>query len=392
MPIFLGMILGILWLWNSVSAVDFARGADVSWISEMEASGKHFYDDHGQEKEMLEILQEHQLNSIRLRVWVDPDNGWNGKEDVVAKALRAHKLGFRIMIDFHYSDSWADPGQQTIPKAWSSLAITPLIGAIYHHTHEVLEALQVAGITPEWVQIGNETNNGMLWEVGKASTSMPTFARMIDTGYVAAKQVFPHTKVIVHLSNAYDNALFRWMFDGLQSHGAQWDVIGMSLYPEDLTRWRDTANLAFQNMNDMVNRYGKEVMLVEIGMTYSQPDTAKAFIMKMIELVQKVPNRKGLGVFWWEPQCYDWKGYQKGLWQLDGKPSSGLDGFFAQGHHPPPSSSSSEPASHAHHESSSAKPQSSSSSAPAASLHEASPQGEQQFSLPWFDLLGRFKH
>jgi len=200
-----------------VQAAAFANGADVGWLTQMEASGIKFFNASGTQQDCLQVLQGVGMNSIRLRVWVNPSGGWNGQTDVVNKAVRAKNMGFRLMIDFHYSDSWADPGQQTKPAAWASHGIAQLRTDVANHTTAVLNALKSAGVTPEWVQVGNETNNGMLWNDGRASTSMANFASLITSGYNAVKAVFPSAKVIVHISNGYDNALFRWIFDGLQA-------------------------------------------------------------------------------------------------------------------------------------------------------------------------------
>jgi arabinogalactan endo-1,4-beta-galactosidase len=190
------------------AAQTFAKGADVSWITQMEASGYRWYNDNGTQQDVLQILKDHGMNAIRLRVWVNPSGGWNGVNDLVAKAIRARNAGFRIMIDFHYSDSWADPGKQTKPAAWASHNFTQLMNDVYQHTFNTMNTLASNGIFPEWVQVGNETNNGMLWEDGRASANMRNYAWLVNSGYDAVKAVSPNSKVIVHLSNGYDNALF----------------------------------------------------------------------------------------------------------------------------------------------------------------------------------------
>ncbi|HOK50179.1 MAG TPA: glycosyl hydrolase 53 family protein, partial [Sedimentibacter sp.] len=252
-----------------VAAANFAKGADVSWLSQMEEHGYKFYDDNGVAKDCLQILKEHGIDSIRLRVWVNPSNdpysGHCSKEETVRMAKRCADMGFRIMIDFHYSDSWADPGKQYKPAAWNNHDINQLKADVYNHTYDVLSALKSNGVKPEWVQVGNETNDGMLWEEGRASKNMKNFALLINSGYDAVKAVFSDAKVIVHISNGHNNSLFRWIFDGLRSNGAKFDVIGMSLYPE-VDNWSSMSNQCLSNMNDMVSRYGKEIMICEVGM------------------------------------------------------------------------------------------------------------------------------
>ena len=146
----------------------------------MEASGRKFYNSAGTEKECMQLMKDLGMNAIRLRVWVNPVGGWNNTADVVAKALRAKALGMKIMIDFHYSDSWADPGQQTKPAAWVGQDFATLKQSVATHTTSVLNTLKTNGIIPAWVQVGNETNDGMLWPDGKASTNMNNFAQLVN--------------------------------------------------------------------------------------------------------------------------------------------------------------------------------------------------------------------
>ena len=306
---------------------EFAKGADISWITEMEAAGLKFYNATGAAQEGMALMKSLGMNTIRLRVWVNPSPSWNNTADVVAKALRAKALGLRIMINFHYSDSWADPGKQIKPAAWVGKDLAGLKMALAEHTIEVLTALKNNGIEPEWVQVGNETNDGMLWPDGKASTNMSNFAQLFNAGYDAVKSVFPKTKVIAHVSNGYNNSLFRWMFDGLKNNGAKYDVIGMSLYPSP-SNWSTYNQQCLTNMNDMVTRYGKEVMVVEVGMSWDSATESGQFLSDLIAKVKSVPNGKGLGVLYWEPQAYNnWKGYTLGAFDNAGKPTPALNAF-----------------------------------------------------------------
>lgn len=317
----------IIPLEEPTSTSKFVKGADVSWITEMEAAGKKFYTTTGIEKDGMQVLKELGINTIRLRVWVNPSNNWNSTADVVAKAVRAKNLGFLILLNFHYSDSWADPGQQTKPLTWVNQNITQLQTSVYNHTFNTLIALKAAGITPQWVQVGNETNDGMLWPEGKASINMQNFAMLINAGYNAVKAVDNSIKVIVHISNGQDNSLFRWILGGLQTNNAQYDIIGMSLYPEAYN-WSTLNEQCFNNMNDVVARYNKEVMIVEVGMSWDSPTTCKAFLTDIIAKTKQVSNNKGIGVIYWEPQSYaNWKGYTKGAFDNSGKPTVALSAF-----------------------------------------------------------------
>ncbi|MDP4226219.1 MAG: glycosyl hydrolase 53 family protein [Bacteroidota bacterium] len=309
----------------------FAKGADVSWVTQMEANGRKFYNSAGTESECLTLLKSLGMNSIRLRVWVNPSDGWCNTSDLLVKAKRAKNLGMRIMIDFHYSDTWADPSHQTKPAAWTNLSFTDLKTALANHTISVLTTLKNNGITPEWVQVGNETSNGMLWDDGKASANMANYAALTTAGYYAVKSVFPSTKVIVHLNNGYDNSMYRWIFDGLKANGGKWDVIGLSVYPNWFTTANDWANCNTQtlaNMKDLVSRYNSEVMVVECGMNWDNPAGCKNFLTDLIAKVKSVPGNKGKGVFYWEPECnVGWNGYALGAFDNSGKPTVALDAF-----------------------------------------------------------------
>ena len=306
----------------------FAKGADIGWLSEMEAAGVKFYLSNGTEADCITVLKSKGINSLRFRVWVDPENGWCGQADVVKMAVRAKNAGMRVMINFHYSDFWADPGKQNKPKAWMNLNAAGLNQAVYTHTKTVLTALLNAGVVPAWVQIGNETNDGMLWEEGRASKNMAQFAAMLAAGSKAVRETSASSKVIVHISNGYDNAMFKWMFDGLTANKVDYDIIAMSLYP-NVSNWSTLTAQCLSNMNDMVARYKKEIMISEIGMDVSAAATAKLFIQDIISKTKLVNQKKGLGVFYWEPQCYNkWKGYTLGAFDNTGKPTVAMDGFM----------------------------------------------------------------
>ena len=313
--------------------IDFAKGADVGWITEMEASNIKFFNSNGVQQECMQILKDKGINSIRLRAWVNPAKGWNNTKDLVVKAKRAKALGMKLMVDFHYSDDWADPGKQPIPAAWVKLSYDEMKTTLYNYTKHVMDTLKENSITPEWVQVGNENNDGMLWEVGRASKSMANFAGFIKAGYTAGKEVSSSTQVIVHLSNGYDNVLFRNMFDGLKANGASWDIIGLSLYPswapEGVDGWADVNAHCLANMNDMVARYNTPVMVVEVGMPANQPEKSKAFLSDIIAKTKSIANGKGQGVFYWEPQSYNkWSDYELGAFDNNGKPSAAMDAFL----------------------------------------------------------------
>lgn len=305
----------------------FTKGADVSWLTQMESAGIKFYNSSGTEQDCLLILKNLGLNAIRLRVWVNPASGWCNKPDVLAKAIRANNLGLKVMIDFHYSDTWADPGHQTKPAAWVGEDFATLKTSVYNHTTDILSALKANAVTPAWVQIGNETNDGMLWPDGQASVNMSNFAALVNSGYNAVKSIDTSIKVIVHISNGYDNNLFRWIFDGLKNNGAKWDIIGMSLYPSS-ANWSALNAQCLSNMNDMIARYNKDVIICEAGMSWDQASPCNSFLADLIAKTKSVTGGRGLGVFYWEPESYNnWQGYTLGAFDNSGKPTVALNAF-----------------------------------------------------------------
>jgi arabinogalactan endo-1,4-beta-galactosidase len=305
----------------------FAKGADISWLTQMELSGYKFYNSAGAQEDCMQIMKDEGINAIRLRVWVNPTNGWCNTTDMVAKAVRAKALGMKILLDFHYSYVWADPGHQAMPAAWSGQNLAALLTTVHDYTQSVMNSLKAKGITPDWAQVGNETNDGMLWELGRASTNMANFAQLVSAGYQGVKDVSSTTQVIVHISNGYDNSLFRWMFDGLKANNAKYDIIGMSLYPST-TNWSTLNGQCLTNMNDMVTRYNKPVMICEVGMDVTQGATCKSFLSDLITKVNSLPNGMGLGVFYWEPESYNgWQSYGLGAFDITGKPTVALTAF-----------------------------------------------------------------
>jgi arabinogalactan endo-1,4-beta-galactosidase len=311
---------------------EFSKGADVGWLPQMEATGYKFYDSDGKEKDCLLLLKERGMNSIRLRVWVNPSDdkasGHCSKEETVAMALRAQKMGMRIMINFHYSDSWADPAKQFKPKAWEKHTFPELLDDVYNHTFDVINALKIAGVTPEWVQIGNEIPGGMMWPEG-STDNWKQLGQLLNKGYDAVKAVDKKIKVIVHVDEGNNNAKFRKFFDNATEQKVRYDVIGLSYYPYWIKKdYTETiADLQF-NLNDMAKRYNKEVMVVEVGGEDDKIQNTKELLEATIKAVRNVPNHKGIGVLYWEPQgARSWSHYALSAWLENGQPSPALDAF-----------------------------------------------------------------
>lgn len=312
----------------------FAKGADVSWLTQLEYNGTKFYNADGKSQECMALLRDLGMNSIRLRVWVNPEGGWCGKDDVVAKAWRAQQLGMRLMIDFHYSDSWADPGQQDVPAAWKDYNFEEMKQAIANHTIEVLTALKERNIDVEWVQVGNETTDGMLWNdadvsvTGRISKSMSNFAAYVTAGYNAVKTVYPDAKVIVHLDRGNKLSNYTRIFDGLKNNGGKWDVIGMSLYPDWITNqtWEEVTNDCLSNIQTLSTRYNCNVVIAEVGMVWNS-DNAAPFLKKVVDGCKAISTCEG--VFYWEPESYNnYNGYDKGAFDESGKPTTALQEAF----------------------------------------------------------------
>lgn len=315
----------------------FAKGADISWLPQMEATGYKFYNTNGVQQDCFQILKDHGINTIRLRTWVNPSNdkasGHCSKDETVAMAVRAQKWGMKVMIDFHYSDSWADPGKQKKPAAWEGHDFPQLLKDVYDYTFDVMTALKTAGISPEWVQVGNETAGGMIYPEGSTS-NWAQLAQLINKGYDAIKVVSPQSKVILHVDQGNNNQRFRTWFDSAESHNAKYDVIGLSYYPYWL-KGNPSYTLSIDdlgnNLNDMASRYGKEVMVVEVGGEYFKVQDTYDMLIAVQKKVKAVPGGKGLGVLYWEPEgAKSWSQYGLSAWGDDGKSTKALDAFLAE--------------------------------------------------------------
>ena len=343
-----------------VEEVAFARGADVSWASEMEYDMEHnparingsaFKDSKGNTG-LYPVLKAAGVNAIRLRVWVKPEdaNGWSGKDDVVRMAKRAAEAGMSVMIDFHYSDFFADPSRQNTPAEWAGLDLKGLSAKVAEHTKDVLTALKSAGVTPHWVQVGNETRPGMLWETGRLyndkgeiAGGWSNYAALSNAGYDAVKSVFPAAKVIVHIDNAYqDNT---WFFDKLKANGGKFDMIGLSHYPMTNSQmtWKAMNSAAILNIKTLASKYGCKVMVCEVGVKASASEIATS-TQCLTEFMSSVKSLSVCaGVFYWEPQVdgkwrpaiyekqgRNWGAYDMGAFTSDGSaitPTSILSAF-----------------------------------------------------------------
>ena len=329
----------------AVQTPDFAKGADISWASEMEKAGKTFKKADGTPADIFEVLKDCGINSIRLRVWVNPTGGWSGRDDVAALALRAAKAGMALMIDFHYSDFFADPSRQTFPKDWEADKADAAKAAarIKAHTTEVLGTLKDKGISPAWIQIGNETRNGFLWPLGQLWDNSGDikggwirFVQLYNAGYDAAKAVFPKALVMPHLNNAWEDN--NWWFKKFKAEGAKFDAIALSHYPQTESKMtpEQVNSNALNRIAALAAGYGVPVFVAEVGVKPATESASSAVLKAFMDGVRNIPSCKG--VFYWEPEIYGgwrpavysslgWGSYDMGAFSSDGRPTSIMNAF-----------------------------------------------------------------
>ncbi|WP_327351317.1 glycoside hydrolase family 53 protein [Streptomyces sp. NBC_01304] len=294
------------------------KGSDVSSLAKSEAKGGVYRSSSGTSADALGILKSAGQNYARLKVWVNPADGYNNKARVLAMAKRVKAQGMKLLVDFHYSDTWADPGAQSKPAAWAGHSYSQLKTDVYHHTYDVLSALKAQGTTADMVQVGNEINGGMLWSEG-STDNWPQLAGLLNSGYGAVKAVSSGTPVALHLAKGGDLAGTRWWFDGAVANGVKFDVIGLSFYGY----WHGSLADFQTTLDDAAARYGKPVFVAETAYPFrlDSEDSHENIInlpgelvsgypastagqtkwMKdMASIVEAVPNGRGLGLFYWE--------------------------------------------------------------------------------------------
>ncbi len=275
---------------------DFILGADISWVQEQEAEGIRF-SDRGQAKDIFSLLKDRGFNAVRLRVFNNPraKSGYSTKgycdlEHTLRMAGRIRGRAMQFLLDFHYSDTWADPGHQIKPAAWTDLHGAALEKAVHDYTRDVLTALKKQGTPPQMVQIGNEISNGFLWPDGNVwkSGKWDTFCGLIKAGIAGVKDVDPSLPIMLHLALGGQNAQSRAFLDRVIAEGVRFDCIGQSYYP----KWHGTLDDLKANLTDLAGRYPQDIMVVE----YSVPN-----VREINDIVRKLPGGKGLGTFIWEP-------------------------------------------------------------------------------------------
>jgi arabinogalactan endo-1,4-beta-galactosidase len=300
------------------------NGADISWLPEVEAAGGKFFDAKGEPTDAVALLRQSGVKVGRIRVFVNPEskNGSLKRAIALAKRLKANKL--EVCIDLHFSDTWADPGNQTMPAGWSD-EIDKLEKEVFEYTHKTLQAFTLSGIAPHWVQIGNEVAGGFLWPVGRITSSDTTqwqnFTRLQNAGVRAIRAVVPKSLAITHLECGGDHQRVRWWLSNAQTHGlVNYDVLGLSYY----SQWSGPLSELGKTLNVVTSEFKKPVLIAETAYPWvSQQfgndvlDTNKAlldghpltangqrkFVLSLEEILRQQPENRGLGLWWWEPMA-----------------------------------------------------------------------------------------
>ena len=279
--------------WAKKKPIGKMLGADISFLPQLEARGKKFTD-NGVEKDAIQILKDHKFNYIRLRIFNDPaaDSGYSPKtgfcdlEHTKQMAKRVKAAGMKLLLDFHYSDTWADPGKQFKPAAWKDYNFEQLKDAIRLYTKNVLTALKEQGTIPDMVQVGNEINHGIIWPDG-ASKNMDTLSAFIKAGIAGVNDVDATIHIMLHIACGGQNDESKYFLDNMLSHGVVFDVIGESYYP----KWHGTLEDLKNNLTDLSTRYKQDIIVVE----YTEHKR------EVNDIVFNIPAQKGKGTCIWEP-------------------------------------------------------------------------------------------
>jgi len=299
---------------------DFIMGMDASSVPSLEAGGVKFYDYDGTETDVFKVLAQNGINYIRVRVWVDPfdaqGRGYGGGNCDINTALeigkRATKYGMKLLVNFHYSDFWADPAKQQCPKAWADMDIEKKADALYKYTKDSLKLLKNAGVAVGMVQVGNETNGGKM----SGESTWDNTCKLFSAGSKAVREVFPDALVALHFANPEKTSNYRNYSYNLEKYAVDYDVFATSYYPY----WHGTLENLTDILTYISNTYNKKVMIAEISYAYTPNDTdfygntisdaepvqpyamtvqgqANA-VREAIDTINSIPN--GIGVFYWE--------------------------------------------------------------------------------------------
>ena len=314
----------------------FVRGADISGLLKNEDFGAVYRRADGSRADAVKILAQSGVSAVRAKVWVDPADGYNTKTQVVELGKRVKRAGMDFVVDFHYSDTWADPGKQFIPAAWAELPFADLKTAVYDHTVEVLGALADAGVKPTIVQVGNEINGGLMWPAGKWD-QLEQMGGLLAAGCDAVHDAAPDAKAMLHLAEGGNNGGFVWILDNAVAHDVAFDAVGASYYPY----WHGELSGLAANLNDLATRYAKPLYVMETAYPFttedsdgfgnivtdaepvagspSSPEAQSYWLKEVAKVLKAVPNGLGKGLFYWEPT---WTGVAGAGWD-PADPASG---------------------------------------------------------------------
>ncbi len=317
-------------LTDVVFAADYAVGADLSFLKQAEEAGIAFKD-NGQVKPGLQLFKDHGYNWIRLRLFHTPTRLPNDLEYTIALAKEAKVMGYKFLLDFHYSDTWADPAKQYTPKAWEGKSHEELVEAVFEYTRDTLIAFRQADVTPDMVQIGNEIINGMMWPDGKIPANWENFAELVKAGIRGVKAAADEKtcpKIMIHIDQGGNKIRTKYFFDKLHSYGVEYDIIGQSYYPW----WHGSLLDLRENLIFMANTYKKDIIVVEAAYNWrpaeykdkpapfpETPEGQRQFLDEVHRIVLSTPDNRGKGVFWWEPAVNLRSGISsRGMFDADG--------------------------------------------------------------------------
>lgn len=306
-------------------AQSFVKGADISWMPQMEANGYSWRNSAGEEQNLFTILAGYGISAISLRTWVDPSDdpasGHCSIDETAEMAARCQDAGMQVLIGFHFGDTWNSVGVQDPPAAWADMSYDEMRQAMSDYVSSSMTVLQSNGVTPTWVKIGNETNSGICHPVGSVSEPAQ-MTGLLMAAYEMVKEVFPDTLVLVHAAQPQELDSVRNFLNAYQDNGGQWDITGLSSYAQG-------GNVApiLGSIETIQNEYGKPVMHVEYGGPLDDPDQVRDSLREFITGLQ---GFGGLGSFYWEPEGYpSFSGYYSSAWDENTQqPTAAMDGFL----------------------------------------------------------------
>ena len=303
-------------------------GGDISMMAANERAGVVYKDSAGHVVNAYDLFREQGWDMMRVRLFVDPHHATGAYPDpgvcqdlnyVIGLCSTIRDKGFEVMLDFHYSDTWADPAKQFTPQRWAGLDAATLTDSIYCYTRDCLLALRWAGIVPAAIQVGNEVTYGMDWPVGRvdpmADDNWDVFTAMLQAGCKACREVCPQSRIIIHTEKAGEWSVTRNYYDRLAAAGVDYDVIGLSYYP----MWHKTIPVLGSTIDSLAVCYpDKPVMIVEAAYYYQHdgrswdgsedfscclPGTVEGqreFTRQLVDELNRHDNVEGL--FWWFPE------------------------------------------------------------------------------------------